>query len=85
MRLLVISLATLIMEKDEELRTVQSAVIVTLLENKFRVLPSLVRQPTADISVFPDSDTPPEYKSLGWTGNGGYVLRDQAWSGPARS
>ena len=83
MLLLIISLATLTMEKDEELRTVQSAVIVTLVENNFRVLPSLARQLTADISAFPDCDTPPEYKGLGWTGNCGYVHKGQAWSGPA--
>ncbi|MCH8346811.1 MAG: hypothetical protein IIC87_07795 [Chloroflexi bacterium] len=85
---LLVSLATLAMERGEEnsqieeLRTVQSAVIVMMVENNLRLLPSPVKQPTADMSAFPDPDTPAEYKGLARTGNPGFVLRDHGMAGP---
>ena len=57
-----------------ELRAVQAAVITMMVDNKIKVLPNPVLEPTQDMGGFPDFVTAPEEKGLGGGDKPGYVL-----------
>ena len=71
---------TMAMEKQEkssrleELRSVQSAVIVMMVDNGLRRLSNPVTEPTADMGAFPDAITSPLAKGLSLQDKPGYIL-----------
>ena len=57
-----------------ELRSVQQAVSIMMVDNGIPILPNPVVLPTSDMSLFPDATTPPEVKDLLQGDRPGYVL-----------